>query len=185
MGCLRRLLFGSPAKSLRLRSCHSFWNILPRRCQLLSVPPFSRQQTITSNEPSAQTRVGLFFCSVPPQKKHPHLNKTFLLRKSKTPPSPCVQETEVNSCPPNIRGPSLSPPCAPTRGRLASFVSKSFLKKKLITSDLTLLKRLKAAFPVLLFNHFVSVFSGLKRTFWIPIKRSWMFRTSPSNCVIN
>ena len=98
MGCHRRLCLARLLSRYGCGLVTVFENIFVRRCQLHSVPTFSRHQTITFKLPSAQSRVGLFFCSVPTHKKHPHLSKTYSFQKSKTPPSPCVQETEVAPC---------------------------------------------------------------------------------------
>jgi hypothetical protein len=101
---------------------------------------------------------GLIFLLRSYAEKTPTLEQNILPPKIKNSAKPLCSRNRGRQL--SASQPFLSPPCAPTRGRLATFMSKSFIKKKLITSDLAQMKRLKAEFPVLLFKDYVSVFNG-------------------------
>lgn len=131
MGCHRRLCLARLLSRYGCGLVTVFENIFVRRCQLHSVPPFSRHQTITFKLPSAQTRVGLFFCSVPTHKKHPHLKQTISLRFKNFQHPLCSRNIGHNLSVPH---PSVAPTFAPLAERLASFVSSFVLKTKLIPS---------------------------------------------------
>src|SRR5690554_2388013 len=96
-------------------------------CQLHSVPPFSRHLKSSLRIKIFVSQEWAYFLLRYSAQKTPTLEKAFLLRKSKTPPSPCAIGRGRQLSVPH---PSLSPPFAPTRRRLACFVSKLSFKYK-------------------------------------------------------
>src|SRR5690554_2415648 len=97
MGCHRSVVFGSPAKSLRLQDDSSFWHY-SKRCKL----PEKGQQALKLYVPIniKEVKRGLIFLSpLHCIKKNTHPCKTLSLRIQKTGNAPRVpKSTEVATC---------------------------------------------------------------------------------------
>src|SRR5690554_292420 len=124
MGCHRSVVFGSPAKSLRLQDDSSFWHY-SKRCKL----PEKGQQALKLYVPIniKEVKRGLIFLSpLHCIKKNTHPCKTLSLRIQKTGIAPRV--LRHRGCNLSASQPLVAPPFVPLARRLAFSVSSFILK---------------------------------------------------------